>query len=122
MREIKPFLGNKAKKRDTIVGKVFGLARLTNFYSENTTYRTLINSGDLKLINNFKLRRGIQEHYSFHKIVSLNYKRLEEIHKSYFADLFINVIDYNELRKGNNQCIESNKSLLEKINNELSNK
>ena len=147
IKTIKPFLGNKQPGRDTIVRKVFDLARMVNFYPENTTYQTLINSGDMKLIDNFVLRRGLEEHYALHKIVLQNYERIEKIHEKYLGDFFIYHIDFNKvfggdvnflddplirniitsiegayylISQGNEKCVKSNEEILEKIENELS--
>ncbi|MCB0706669.1 MAG: hypothetical protein KDC34_15245 [Saprospiraceae bacterium] len=145
---VKPFLGKDPGRRDTIIRKVFELARLVNFYPENSTYQTLINSGDMKLIGNFQLRRSLEEHFALHKIVLQDYERIEKIHEKYLGDFFIYHINFNELRfgntdfldnplianiitsvegayylvlKGNERCLKSNKDLLEKIEAELNN-
>ena len=107
IREIKPFLGSRSENRDTIVSKVFELARMVNFYPENTTYQTLINSGDMKLIDDFQLRRSIEEHYSYHKNVLQNYIRIEEIHKKHLGNFFIYELDYDKLQKGNLDFLDS---------------
>ncbi|MDY8137925.1 DUF6090 family protein [Aquimarina sp. 2201CG5-10] len=132
-------------RKDTVARAMFSLAQLTNFTPQNTTYQTLVNSGDMKLIDNFELRRSIEEHYSFHSIVLKDYKRLEIINENHLGDFFINNIDYSKMRKGDmefledpilsniissmrgayqlviaigRKCIESNNKLLEKIKNE----
>ncbi len=144
--QIKPHLGKKQDDRDAIVRKIYGLARLVDFRPVNTTYQTLINSGDMKLINDFELRRTIEEHYALHKSVLKDYGRLEKIHENYLGDFFIYHIDYSELAKGNTdildnplikniitsiegayylisqankKCLESNHNLLEKIDSQL---
>lgn len=141
-----PSLGNQQKNRDSVVQTVFSLARMINFYPENTTYLTLINSGDMKLIDNFQLRRSLEQHYAFHEIVLQNYNRIEQIHKKYLGDFFIHEMDYTKLKQGDNsfldkpllrnifmsikgsyymisqsntQCIKNNKDLLEKVEAEL---
>lgn len=143
---VMPFLGQKQTKRDSIVSKVFALAQQVNFSPENTTYQTLINSGDMKLLNRFELRRQIEEHYALHKVVLKNYERIELIHKNYLGDFFIHQLDYQKLAKGNQdfldkpllrniitsiqgayylvlrankQCLESNRKLLNTIKTEL---
>lgn len=146
IHDIKPFLGNKSGNRDTIVNKVFELSTMVDFYPENTTYKTLINSGDMKLIDNFKLRRTIEEHYSQHKITLKGYKKLATIYERYFTDLFVRKIDFDEIKKENydflddkllknlmvtiegsyylimnenRKCEKSNTNLLDKINIEI---
>ncbi len=107
IHHIKPFLGNKKGDRDTIVNKVFELTRMITFHPENSTYQTLINSGDMKLVDNFKLRKDIQEHYSSHKIIVQSYRRLEDIQKKYFDDLFVYTINFDEIKKGNNDFLDN---------------
>lgn len=143
-----PFLGVKQGNRDSIARHIFKLAMPINFHPESTTYQTLVNSGDMKLINNFQLRRSLEEHYAFHKQVTQNYKRIEKIHERYLGDFFIHEIDYKNMRngdyafldkqllsniilstqgsyymilRGNTACIESNKKLLTKVEEELEN-
>ena len=146
IHDIKPFLGNKKGNRDTIVNKVFELSTMVDFHPENNTYKTLINTGDMKLIDNLKLRRTIEEHYSHHKITLKNYKKMANIYEKYFTDFFIQNIDFYEIKKenydflddkllknlmvtiegsyylimnANRKCEKSNTSLLEKINEEI---
>ncbi|MFK8061251.1 MAG: hypothetical protein AB8B78_14335 [Polaribacter sp.] len=107
IHDIKPFLGNKIGNRDTIVNKVFELSRMIDFYPENTSYKTLINSGDMKLIDNFKLRRTIEEHYSSHNTTLKSYKKLANIYDKYFTDFFIRSIDFDEIKKGNNDFLDN---------------
>ena len=59
---VKPFLGNSSVRRDTIMQRFFEIAILVDFIPENTTYQTLINSGDMKLIDDFDLRQQIGNH------------------------------------------------------------
>lgn len=143
-----PFLGNPKDDRKTAAKTVFNLAQMINFYPENSTYQTLINSGDMKLIDNFQLRRSLEQHYAYHDIVLQNYGRIEQIHKKYLGDFFIHELDYVKIQIGdtsfldnpllrnifmsirgsyymisqsNKQCIKNNKELLAKVENELAN-
>lgn len=142
IRTIIPFLGTNALNRDTIGIKLFMAAASIDFNPENTTYQTLINSGDMKLIDDFNLRRDIEEHYAFHKTVLKNYERVERINAKYLGDFFIYHLDFEKISKGNYDfldnlllrnilnslatsysmvfevnkvCLESNKELLEKL-------
>lgn len=106
IKQVKPFLGTKQSNRDTIVRKVFELARLINFYPENTTYQTLINSGDMKLIDDFKLRKKLENHYASHGKTLQAYERIEEIHRKYLGDFFIYKINFGEVFKGNTNFLD----------------
>jgi hypothetical protein len=121
---------------------VFEVANTVTFDPVNSTYQTMINSGDMKLINDFHLRRKIEEHYNSHSSILKDYGRLEAISKKYVADFFIYEMDYERIRKGdfsflkkpilkniysslkgayliakkgNSDCIQSNKELLKEI-------
>ena len=97
IKVIRPFLGVNEGNRDSIARHIFNLARTINFHPENTTHQTLINSRDMKLINDFQLRRNMQEHYAFHKQVLQNYERIHKIHENYLGDFFIHEIDYTNM-------------------------
>lgn len=107
IHDIKPFLGHKKGNRDSIVSKVFDLFAMVDFYPENSTYRTLINSGDMKLIDNFKLRRTIEAHYSRHKTTLKSYKKLANVYENHFANLFVYNIDFDEIKEGNNDFLDN---------------
>jgi len=73
---------------------LFSLPKLVNFTPKTISYQTLINSGDLKLIDNFKLKTHIEEHYNNYNVMLKSYERMENIQKTYFGPYFINDIDY----------------------------
>lgn len=101
IRKLRPQLMNPQLRNDSTITKIFKLARLENFDPENSTYQTLINSGDMKLLDNFELRRRIEAHYAVHDIVARDYSRIEKIHERYLGDFFIHKINYAELYRGN---------------------
>lgn len=145
IRDIRPFLGNKQVERDSISQKVFELASIVNFNPENSTYLTLVNSGDMKLIKDFELRRSLEEHFALHSLVQQDYERLENIHERYLADFFMYELDFTKVFQGdlsfldnpllgnilvsmqgayflilsaNERCIKSNQELLEFIDHD----
>lgn len=117
INEVRPFLGDANKTKDSVVQKVFQIARRVDFTPENTTYLTLINSGDLKLIEDFDLRKQIESHYLLHDEVMKNYSRVENIYANYLGDFFIKEIDYDGLRRGNTDFLKS--PLLKNILNSI---
>lgn len=146
--EVLNFMIKKEGNKNQIVGKVFESARHVTFNPENTTYYTLINSGDMKLIDNFQLRRRIEAHYAGHKDVLQGYERLENINAKHLGNFFIYDMDYDKLRKGdlsflenpllknilnstrgayylvaevNKDCYQSNSKLLKALEKELNN-
>ncbi|MEO0895924.1 MAG: DUF6090 family protein [Bacteroidota bacterium] len=147
IRQLMPHMGRALPGRDSMGKKLFQIANSISFKPETNTYQTLVNSGDLKLIDKFELRRQIEQHYNQHQEIQNSYKRLEHIHSSYLADFFVYELDYGKLRQGNNDfldkpllsnilssimgaymialdanqsCMNSNERLLKTINSELS--
>jgi len=90
-----------APKRDSaLASSLFNTAQIVEFSSKNSTYQTLINSGDLNLIDNFDLRTGIQEHYRKYGQLQQDYDRMVNISKKYIADYFIYNVDMDKYRMG----------------------
>ncbi|MEM6722685.1 MAG: DUF6090 family protein [Bacteroidota bacterium] len=106
VRDIRPHLGNPMPGRDTVIRKFFFLAEALHFTPEQTAYQTMINSGDLKLIDDFELRRHIEAHYNGHTEVQNNYRRLENIYTKYLADFFIFNLDYGALLEGDARFLD----------------
>jgi hypothetical protein len=98
--EIIPKLNTNAPDKMSIVSKVFSIVSLTNFNPNDNTYQTLINSGDLKLIDDFEIKTAIEKHYSNYKTMGQDYTRLENIQKEYVGNYFIYHIDYDAFGEG----------------------
>lgn len=113
IRMFRPSLASKEAGSDSLSRNFFQIARIINFRPENTTYETLINSGDLKLINEFDLRRNIQAYYTSKEELAISYKRLTNIYQKYLADYFIHEMDYTQFGSGKTGLL--NKPLLSNI-------
>jgi len=100
IQSLTPELMNPNLRNDSTSFKVFELANIQNFNPENSTYQTLINSGDMKLLGDFELRRSIETHYSQHAAVKKDYERIEKIHEKYLGEFFIYKIDFAALYQG----------------------
>lgn len=100
VRSLFPYLYGKTAGRDTMYQKVFGLAELVPFYPSDITYKTLINSGDLKLFSNFQFKKDLEQHYSEHQLIEADYSRQKNIHENYFGDFLIRQMDYQKLSRG----------------------
>lgn len=98
--QLLPVLGRDIPGRDTLVKNVFALAKLVNFLPNNTTYKTLTNSGHMSLIGDLELRHQIELHYNSHKLVLQDYERQLKIHELYLGDFFIHELDYSKVFKG----------------------
>ncbi|WP_298902413.1 DUF6090 family protein [uncultured Psychroserpens sp.] len=90
---------NQAQKREVLQG-VYKVANLSNFSPKDYTHQTLINSGDLKLMNDFKLKSDILKHYAIYKDILKAYQRQEAINKDYLGRYFIYNTDYDLVREG----------------------
>ena len=79
---------------------VFEIVRITNFNPKDVTYQTLINSGDLKLFDDFKLKTAIETHYSYYEEMMQSYERQENIVSKYLGDYLVHNADYDNIAKG----------------------
>ena len=101
-----PYLNGKTAGRDTMFNKIFALAQIVHFHPSDITYKTLINSGDLGLFSNFELKKNLENHYSNHALIQLDYERQNKIHEKYFGDFMIYHVDYSNLQKGDYSFID----------------
>lgn len=95
-----PVLGSNDPQKQTKLRGVYAVANLTNFTPEDYTHQTLVNSGDLKLMNDFELKSDILKHYSIYKEILKAYERQEIINKDYLGKYFIYNTDYDLMREG----------------------
>ncbi|WP_323788305.1 DUF6090 family protein [Psychroserpens sp.] len=95
-----PILGSDDPQKAAKLRGVFAVANLTNFTPEDYTHQTLVNSGDLKLMNDFKLKSDILKHYSVYKEIQKAYERQEIINKDYLGNYFIYQTNYDLMREG----------------------
>ncbi|WP_178989776.1 DUF6090 family protein [Winogradskyella schleiferi] len=95
-----PVLGSNDPQKQTKLRGVYTVARLTSFTPKDFTYQALVNSGDLKLIDNFELKKAIEKHYAKYKAIAKAYERQETINKDYLGNYFIYNTDYDLIREG----------------------
>ena len=107
IQKVRPLLNAPNNRKDTVVSKIFEIAQSVSFNPIDVTYQTLVNSGDLKLIDDFELRRSIEEHYSLHKIILRDYERIDNIYKEYLGKFFVYDIDFNAMRQGDFSFLEN---------------
>ena len=89
---------NTGKKQGMpLMDKVFTILKYETFSPKNITFKTLINSGDLKLINDFQLKTAIQGHYSNYDAMSDVYTRHTSLIQDYLGNYLINSADYDQL-------------------------
>ena len=97
---ILPYLNTDSINKIKVVGKIFNIINLSHFSPKDITYQTLINSGDLKLIDDFNLKASIEKHYSNYDEMLKSYVRQEGIVREYVGNYLINHADYDKMPKG----------------------
>jgi hypothetical protein len=95
-----PLLNTNNPEKNTKLRGVYQLAQLTNFTPKDFTYQALVNSGDLKLLDDLELKKAIERHYANYKMISDAYKRQEIINKDYLGNYFIYNTDYDLIQEG----------------------
>jgi len=148
IKQLRIELKEEGHDKMMLLKKFFDIPIPIDFTPNNTTYQTLIHSGDMKLIEDFQLRMTIAEHYTSHQEILKHYERIEKINEKYIADFYMykinpkeiadgsmsflytplltNIINsmagaYTILLKGNETCLASNKKLLQTIEESLAN-
>lgn len=100
-REITPHLNTDSKEKMKILMKIFEVSNTVEFFPQDFTFQTLINSGDFKLIGDFELKAMIQKYYSFDiPQILRDYQRQEIIHKEYLGKYYIYNADFDKMGKG----------------------
>ena len=107
IQQMSGHIGYDRPGKDTVLMKVFEIGRAVSFQPDNITYQTLVNSGDLKLIDDFELRRAIEAHYSEHTEVLRNYERLDNIYATYLGEYFVRNVDYGAVRQGDFSSVDT---------------
>ncbi len=112
--EIAPFLNTNSKNKMSVLNKIFKISPLIEFIPQDVTYKTLINSGDLKLFEDLTLKSSIQKYYSgdLHRIMKA-YERQEIIHKEYLGSYYIYNSDFDKV--STNQFPFEDEKLLKRI-------
>lgn len=107
-----PLLNTETEGKLQLMNLVFKIINYKTFSPKDITYKTLINSGDLKLIDDFKLKAAIQTHYSNYNEVHDSYYRHQSLIKDYLGNYMINNADYDQLASGklpfNNEVLLKN--------------
>lgn len=98
--EIIPVLNSNKTQNMQLLNNIFAIVEYENFSSKSTTYKTLINSGDLKLIDNFDLKSAIQEHYANYNELDNVYARHTSLIQDYLGNYLVNYADYDQIPLG----------------------
>jgi hypothetical protein len=95
-----PLLNTEAEGKLRLMNMVFSVIKYETFSPKDITYKTMINSGDLKLIADFKLKSAIQTHYSNYDDVFEAYTRHSSLIRDYLGKYMINNADYDQIGSG----------------------
>lgn len=98
--EVIPVLNSEKVQDMRLLNNIMTILKYENFSPKNITYKTLINSGDLKLIDDFKLKTAIQQHYSNYEELLDDYIRHTSLIKDYLGNYMVNHADYDQIPKG----------------------
>jgi hypothetical protein len=98
--EIIPVLNSEKNQDMGLMNNIFAIVKYENFSPKNITYKTLINSGDLKLIEDFELKTAIQQHYSNYEEMSDDYVRHTSLIKDYLGNYLVNHANYDLIYEG----------------------
>ncbi|UOY06543.1 DUF6090 family protein [Muricauda sp. SCSIO 64092] len=93
-------LNAESEENLELLGMAFEVLKYESFNPENITYRTLINSGDLKLLDDFELKTAIQRHYANYETVQDIYLKHRSLIRDYLGNYMINYADYDKFAKG----------------------
>ncbi|MFD1063240.1 DUF6090 family protein [Winogradskyella litorisediminis] len=111
--ELIPILNTGKKQGMPLMNSTFELVQYNTFSPQDITYKTLINSGDLKLIDDFDLKTSIQGHYTQYEQLSDVYFRHTSLVRDYMGRYMIENADYDQLFEGNSPF--TNEVLLKNI-------
>ena len=100
LKEIIPLINTDSPEKIKFRQELFGTFNITEFYPNDITYQTMINSGDFKLINEFELKAAIEKHYASYKSILKDYSRQENIHKEFLSNYMVNHANYDDMKKG----------------------
>ncbi|MBU2927447.1 DUF6090 family protein [Winogradskyella psychrotolerans] len=104
--KIIPVLNSGTDQDMQLLYNIFEIVKYENFSPKSTTYKTLIHSGDLKLIEDFKLKTTIQQHYSNYDELADVYVRHTSLIKDYLGNYLVNHSDYDQIQKGNSPFLD----------------
>lgn len=81
--------------RDTIMRKVFqSLSGFRPFVPHMATYETLKFSGDLKLIDNFELRKRVADHYNRYHVLDEEGERMDNFTTNFVSEYMMKKVKF----------------------------
>ncbi len=99
--EVVPHLNSDSDQKMRLINNIFKVSNAIEFHPQDVTFNTLINSGDLRLFKDFKLKTSIQRYYSYDiPQIKRAYDRQDNIHKEYLGDYYIHHANFDLMREG----------------------
>ncbi len=92
-QSLMPHFYRELPGRDTIAASFFKRSIFPHFNAQDATVNTLINTGDLKLIKSFELKKALLDHYDKYELLYQENERAESFVRDYVAKYMMTEID-----------------------------
>ncbi len=100
-----PNFYRKMPGADTIASNFFRRSPFPYFSSHAATFNTLVNTGDLKLVKSFRLKKAILDHYDKYEVLYRENERAEDFTSNYVAKYMMTEIDQSTFFQGNSAAV-----------------
>lgn len=99
-QSLMPHFYRELPGRDTIAASFFKRSIFPYFNAQDATVNTLINTGDLKLIKSFELKKALLDHYDKYELLYQENERAESFVRDYVAKYMMTEIDQGAFFQG----------------------
>lgn len=99
-QSLMPHFYRELPGRDTIAASFFKRSIFPHFNAQDATVNTLINTGDLKLIKSFELKKALLDHYDKYELLYQENERAESFVRDYVAKYMMTEIDQRTFFQG----------------------
>jgi len=99
-QSLMPHFYRELPGRDTIAAGFFKRSIFPFFNSQDATVNTLMNTGDLKLIKSFELKKALLDHYDKYELLYQENERAESFVRDYVAKYMMTEIDQGAFFQG----------------------
>jgi hypothetical protein len=93
VQSLMPHFYREMPGRDTIAASFFKRSIFPYFNAHDATVNTLINTGNLKLIQSFELKKALLDHYDKYDLLYQENERAESFVRDYVAKYMMTEID-----------------------------
>ncbi len=99
-QSLMPHFYRELPGRDTIAASFFKRSIFPYFNAQDATVNTLINTGNLKLIQSFDLKKALLDHYDKYELLYQENERAESFVRDYVAKYMMTEIDQGTFFQG----------------------